>query len=58
MSNNDKNSFIKGSKVLFVISIILIISSLIQAILGYYVVYNVISIILWLAVLVCSIKGW
>ncbi|MCM1083783.1 MAG: hypothetical protein NC393_10780 [Clostridium sp.] len=58
MNNNDKKNFIKGSKILFALSIVLIISSLIQAILGFYVITNIISIILWLAVLICSIKGW
>lgn len=53
-----KNNFIKGSRILAILSIILIICSFVQVLAGYYVVSNIVSILLWIVVLVCSIKGW
>lgn len=55
-----KNFFkkIKGSKLTAVLSIVMIVSSIVSIICGYYVVSSVVNLILWILVLICSIKGW
>lgn len=49
---------IKGSKLTAVLSIVMIVSSIVSIICGYYVVSSVVNLILWTLVLICSIKGW
>ena len=49
---------VKGSKKLTVFSIVMIIASIFSIIFGYYVVSNIVSLIIWISVLICCIKGW
>ena len=49
---------IKGSKALTVISIVMIITSIFSILFGYYVVSNIVNLIMWILVLICYIKGW
>ena len=49
---------VKGSKTLTVLSIVMIITSIFQIIFGYYIISNIVSLILWILTLICCIKGW
>ena len=49
---------VKGSKTLTVFSIVMIITSIFSIIFGYYVISNIVSLIIWILVLICCIKGW
>lgn len=48
---------VKGSKSLTVISIVMIITSIFSILFGYYVVSNIVNLIMWILVLICCIKG-
>ena len=48
---------IKGSKALTVISIVMIITTIFSILFGYYVVSNIVNLIMWILVLICYIKG-
>lgn len=49
---------VKGSKTLTVFSIVMIITSIFSIIFGYYIVSNIVSLIIWILALICCIKGW
>ena len=44
---------IKGSKALTVISIVMIITTIFSILFGYYVVSNIVNLIMWILVLIC-----